>query len=41
MIDNGILTDEKFKNWNKAIIPHCDGALFQGFSNNTIKYKDR
>ena len=27
--------------WFKVIIPHCDGALFQGYSKEPTKYKDK
>ena len=38
-INHGILVDSNYKDWDKVIIPNCDGALFQG--NADIKYKNK
>lgn len=34
-----MLTDVRYKDWDKVIIPNCDGTLFQG--NSDIKYKNK
>lgn len=38
-IDSGMLVDNQYKSWAKVIVPHCDGALYQGYSKNPTKYK--
>lgn len=35
----GILRDERFANWAKVIVPHCDGGLYQGYAKSAVKYK--
>lgn len=40
-ISNGILADDRYKNWAKIIIPNCDGTFFQGYSKNGTLYKNK
>jgi hypothetical protein len=40
-ITTGILTEKRLAGWGKVIIPHCDGALFQGYAKSPIKYKNK
>jgi len=40
-ISNGLLNDQKYASWGKAIIPNCDGSLYQGYTKNPTKYKGK